>query len=34
MFPTSILPIEQLLSYEATQQIGSCFHLTLPLKVN
>lgn len=32
MFPSSILPNEQLLSYEATQQIGSCFHLTLTSK--
>jgi transposase len=32
MFPTSILPNEQLLGYEATRQIGSCFHLTLTSK--
>jgi transposase len=32
MFPASIFPNHQLLSYEATQQIGSCFHLILSSK--
>lgn len=29
MFPTSIFPNEQLLGYESTRQIGSCFHLVI-----
>ena len=32
MFPSSIFPNEQLLSYQAPQQIGSCFPLTLSSK--
>jgi len=29
MFPSSILPSHQLLTYETTYQLGSCFHLVL-----
>jgi transposase len=32
MFPTSIFPYQQLLNYEFTQQIGSCFHLVFSSK--
>ena len=32
MFPTSISPNQQLLSYEAIHQIGSCFQLVFSSK--